>query len=295
VYATAFELGGFHQATVLIDEPATFLTRGQPPYEPRNWDDQFAGLLTVRENLNQSRNIPAVKALEAASAEAVAPGARARLRRAAVLLAGARVLRGHAAPARLRLRRLRQRRRPGRGAPGRRVEDADGNVLYEAQPRRKQVWTPADRVPHARRAARQRGRPRPDRAVVARLGPGRWLTGKTGTTNDERDIWFVGATPAWSPTVWIGNDDNSSLPRTMTNADGTTRDGDQLAPADLRVERLRRARCEGRPVTSDGFPVPEGIVFHRIDRRTGALSERGTPAAFRADHRPGRRRRGDGR
>jgi penicillin-binding protein 1A len=283
VYATAFELGGFHQATLLIDEPATFLTRGQPPYEPRNWDDQFAGLLTVRENLNQSRNIPAVKALEAASAEAVAARARelgfdvqpfyslalgsfevTPLQHASAF--GAFANAGVQVEAHLVSR----------------VEDADGNVLFQAQPRRKQVWTPqtaylmldllhgnvVDRDPTALSW----------RASV----PGRWLTGKTGTTNDERDIWFVGATPGLTAAVWIGNDDATSLPRTMTNVDGTRETVTSSRQPIYVWNDFVAGALEGRPASSDGFPVPEGVVFHRIDRRTGALSDRGTPAAFRA-------------
>jgi penicillin-binding protein 1A len=283
VYATAFELGGFHQATVLIDEPATFLTRGQPPYEPRNWDDQFAGLLTVRENMNQSRNIPAVKALEAASADAVAARARelgfdvqpfyslalgsfevTPLQHASAF--GSFANAGVQVEAHLVSR----------------VEDADGNVLFQAQPRRKQVWTPQTAylmldVLHGNVVDRE-----PTALSWRASVPGRWLTGKTGTTNDERDIWFVGATPGLTAVVWIGNDDATSLPRTMTNADGTRETVTSSRQPIYVWNDFVAAALEGRPVNSDGFPVPEGIVFHRIDRRTGALSDRGTPAAFRA-------------
>jgi penicillin-binding protein 1A len=283
VYATAFELGGFHQATVLIDEPATFLTRGQPPYEPRNWDDQFAGLLTVRENMNQSRNIPAVKALEAASADAVAARARelgfdvrpfyslalgsfevTPLQHASAF--GAFANAGVQVEAHLVTR----------------VEDADGNVLFQAQPRRKQVWTPQTAyimldVLHGNVVDRE-----PTALSWRASVPGRWLAGKTGTTNDERDIWFVGATPGLTAVVWIGNDDATSLPRTMTNVDGTRETVTSSRQPIYVWNDFVAGALEGRPVNSDGFPVPEGIVFHRIDRRTGAPADRGTPAAFRA-------------
>lgn len=283
VYATAMELGGFHQATVLVDEPATFLTRGQPPYEPRNWDDQFAGVRTVREHLNQSRNIPAVKALEAASAEAVAARAREL---------GYDVQPFYAlALGSFEVTPLQHASAFGAFANGgvqveahlvTRVEDADGNVLYEAKPRSKQVWSPqtayvmldtlhgnvVDRDPIALSW----------RASV----PGRWLTGKTGTTNDERDIWYVGATPGMTAVVWIGNDDNASLPRSMVNADGTRETVTSSRQPIYAWNDFVDGALQGRPVNADGFAVPEGIVFHRIDRLTGALSASGTPAAFRA-------------
>jgi penicillin-binding protein 1A len=222
VYATAMELGGFHQATLLIDEPATFLTRGQPPYEPRNWDDQFAGLLTVREHMNQSRNIPAVKALEAASAEAVAARAREL---------GYDVQPFYAlALGSFEVTPLQHASAFGAFANGgvqveahlvTRVEDADGNVLFEAQPRSKQVWTPQTAylmldVLHGNVVDRN-----PTALAWRASVPGRWITGKTGTTNDERDIWFVGATPGLTAVVWIGNDDNTRCRGSMINADGS--------------------------------------------------------------------------
>ena len=283
VYATAIELGGFHQATLLIDEPASFLMRGQPPYEPKNWDEQFVGLLTVREHMNQSRNIPAVKTLEAASPEAVAARARELgydVQPFYALALGA----FEATP-------LQHASAFGAFANGgvlvephlvTRVEDAEGNVLFEAQPRSKQVWTPqtaylmldllrgnvVDRDPIALSW----------RASV----PGRWITGKTGTTNDDRDIWFVGATPGLTAAVWIGNDDATPLPRSMVNADGTRENVTSSRQPIYVWNDFVEGALQGRPVNSDGFPVPEGIAFHRIDRRTGALTASGTSTAFRA-------------
>lgn len=283
VYATAFELGGFHQATVLIDEPATFLMRGQPPYEPRNWDDQFQGLQTVREHMNQSRNIPAVKTLEAASPEAVA--ARARELGYDVQPYFALALGAFEATPVQHASAFGAFANAGVQVEAHlvtRVEDADGNVLFEAQPRRKQVWSPqtaylmldllhgnvADRNPTALSW----------RAAV----PGRWVTGKTGTTNDERDIWFIGATPGIVATVWIGNDDSTSLPRSMTNTDGTSETVTSSRQPIYVWNDFVAGALEGRPANPDGFPIPEGIVFHRIDRRTGALNAGGTSTAFRA-------------
>jgi len=283
VYATAFELGGFHQATVLIDEPATFLTRGQPPYEPVNWDDQFMGLLTVREHMNLSRNIPAVKTLEAASAEAVAARARELgydVQPFFSLALGA----FEATP-------LQHASGFGAFANGgvhvephlvARVEDADGNVLYEARPRSKQVWTPQTAylmldVLHGNVVDRN-----PTALSWRAALPERWVAGKTGTTNDERDIWFVGSTPGMTAAVWIGNDDSTSLPRSMTTSDGTSETvTSSRQPIYVWTDFVDGA-LQGRPANASGFPVPDGIVFHRIDRRTGALTADGTPAAFRA-------------
>lgn len=283
VYATAMELGGMHQGTVIVDAPASFETRGQPPYEPRNWDDQFLGPLTVRENMNQSRNIPAVKALEAASAQAVAERARelgyevqpffalalgsfevSPLQHASAF--GAFANQGELVEAHLVTR----------------VEDADGNVLFEARPRRKQVWSPQTAYVMLDLLHGNVVDTNPI-ALSHRVSvPGRWVTGKTGTTNDERDIWFVGATPGMTAVVWIGNDDNRSLPGSMVNAAGANeRVTSSRQPIYIWNDFVSNA-LQGRPANPDGFPVPEGVVFHRIDRVTGALNPAGTAVAMPA-------------
>lgn len=283
VYATAMELGGLHQASVIVDAPAVFETRGMPPYEPRNWDDAFLGPLTVRENMNQSRNIPAVKALEAASAQAVADRARelgidvqpyfslalgafevTPLQHASSF--GAFANAGELVEAHLVTR----------------VEDAEGNVLFEARPRRKRVWSPqtAYAMLDLLRGNVVDANPI---ALSHRVNvPGRWVAGKTGTTNDERDIWFVGATPGLTAVVWIGNDDNRPLPSTMVNASGANeRVTSSRQPIYVWNDFVTNA-LQGRPANSDGFPVPDGIVFHRIDRTTGVVSGSGTAVALPA-------------
>jgi len=287
VYATAFEIGGFHQSTVLLDEPAVFTTPpNQPDYEPRNWDDQFMGLMTVREHMNQSRNIPAVKTLEAATPEAVAARARELgydVQPFYALALGA-----------FETTPLQHASAFGAFANGgvqveahlvTRVEDSEGNVLFEAQPRSKRVWSPQTAylmldMLHGNVVDRD------PIALSWRAGGGdRWVAGKTGTTNDERDIWFIGATPGLTATVWIGNDDNSSLPRSMRLADGTLETVTSSRQPIYAFNAFVDGALQGRPVNATGFPIPEGIVFHSIDRRTGSISSAGgsaTLAAFRA-------------
>src|SRR5690606_34375622 len=143
VYATAVEQGGFNQATILVDAPTRFEIRGQPPYEPNNHDLTFDGPQTVRANLNRSRNIPAVKALEAATAEAVAEKARQLgydVEPYWALALGS-----------FEVTPLQHTAAMAAFANGgiyiepyfiQRVEDADGNVIYEASPHAARVWSP---------------------------------------------------------------------------------------------------------------------------------------------------------
>ena len=89
---------------------------------------------------------------------------------------------------------------------------------------------------------------------------GREVAGKTGTTNEARDAWFVGYSTDLATGVWVGFDDNRPL--------GGQEQGAQTAlPAWI---SFMQAAHEGRPRTS--FPVPHGIVTANIDPATGFLA-----------------------
>jgi penicillin-binding protein 1A len=97
---------------------------------------------------------------------------------------------------------------------------------------------------------------------------GRTLAGKTGTTNDFTDAWFMGFSPEITTGVWVGNDDNQVLG--YGESGGTTALpiwGDfmkvALAPYPLR-----------------DFEVPPRIEFQRVDRNSGLLAEANTQDAY---------------
>ena len=283
VYATAIEQGGFSQAQVLIDEPTVFSRRGQDDYAPNNHDNQFIGMGTVRLHLDLSRNIPAVKALEAATPQAVA--SRARELGYEVEPYYALALGSFEATPLQHASAMSAFANGGVQVEAHfitRVEDSEGNVLYEANPRRTQVWSPQTAyimldLMHGNVIDRN-----PTAYSYRAALDGRWVAGKTGTTNDEKDIWFVGTTPGMVAAVWIGYDDGRSLPRTMTLSDGTTDTvTSSRQPIYVWTDFVESA-LRGTPSSTQGFPVPEGIVFQEIDLRTGAPSPGGTRAAFRA-------------
>jgi membrane peptidoglycan carboxypeptidase len=283
VYATAIEQGGFNQATILVDGPAQFEVPGQPPYEPKNHDEAYDGPQTIRASLNRSRNIPAVKALEAATATAVAE--KARQLGYDVMPYPAMALGSFVVTP------LQHTAAMAAFANGgvytepyfiQRVEDADGNVIYEASPHSARVWSEETAyimldMLHGNVVDRDPAYGLSNRASV----PGRWIAGKTGTTNDEVDIWFVGITPGLVASVWIGNDDNSSLPSRMTLSDGTVDLVNSSRQPIYVWNDFVTAALRGRSGAGETFPVPEGIVFHKIDLKTGAPSETGVNAAFK--------------
>jgi penicillin-binding protein 1A len=89
---------------------------------------------------------------------------------------------------------------------------------------------------------------------------GRPAAGKTGTTNDQGDAWFVGYTPDVATGVWVGFDERQVL--------GVKETGGRSA-LPIWVEFMKAAH-EGRPVRD--FPVPEGVSYARIDPATGKLA-----------------------
>ena len=118
--------------------------------------------------------------------------------------------------------------------------------------------------------------------------------GKTGTTNDFHDAWFIGYTPEIVAGVWVGFDNQVSLGKRETG-------GRVAAPVWL---AFMQEALRGQPVTD--FPIPPGIRFVRQDVReeTGAIARTpGGRPVFRGVYRPGLRcvnrflgqRSGDGR
>ena len=90
--------------------------------------------------------------------------------------------------------------------------------------------------------------------------------GKTGTTNDLRDAWFVGFTPELLTVVWVGYDNNQPVSLSGTQA---------ALPI---WTAFMKAAVAGRP--SGPFEVPEGITFAEIDRDTGKLSLPACPRVY---------------
>lgn len=98
---------------------------------------------------------------------------------------------------------------------------------------------------------------------------GRPLAGKTGTTNEQGDAWFMGFSPEITTGVWVGHDDNSLLGFGETGAG---------AALPIWGDYMRAALAE-RPIRD--FEVPsEHIVFARVDRTTGLLADASTRDAY---------------
>jgi penicillin-binding protein 1A len=215
VYTAVIDKGASPDDTVL-DEPVTFDT-GSGPYTPHNYDEKFEGLITLRRALAQSRNIPALKLASKVGIKTVIDyaerfGITARLPPyLPVALGSAEVTLMEQTSAYSVFPNDGVRVTPRYIT---KVTDYEGRVLDEDYPEVKDVVS-------ARTARIMTGMLHEvvlhGTAVAAAKLPFP-AGGKTGTTNDFTDAWFVGFSPSMTCGVWIGFDEKKSLGAKETGA-----------------------------------------------------------------------------
>jgi penicillin-binding protein 1A len=216
VYADALEKGATPFDTIL-DAPFTVISGGQP-YSPHNYDEKFEGTITLRRALAGSRNVPAVKLAEKVGISSVVDvtrrfGITTSLPPYLPLALGAADMKllEHVSAFTVF---------PNDGIridPHmiRRVTSYDGALLEEAHPEVHDVVSPevARTMTAMLEEVIQFGTGMQARAL------GRPSAGKTGTTQDYTDAWFIGFTPQLTSGVWVGFDDKQiSLGKKETGA-----------------------------------------------------------------------------
>ena len=254
-------------ATILQDTPIT-IEWGQKTDEeswtPRNYDGEYHGAMSARQAVERSINIPTVRVSLTAGlpyvlGAAKAAGITSRLRGYPSVALGAfeispmEIASAYAAFANSGIAVARN------AIVG--VMTGDGTVLDRKSTELATVL-PADAVfliDSILRGAVDRGTATGARAK----GLTGVLAGKTGTTNDGRDAWFVGFSPRFLATVWVGYDDNRGL-----NLSGTQ------AAVPIFAEFSRSVPAQ---YFSENFPVPSDIVTAEIDPDTGLLATPGCP------------------
>ena len=221
VYTTAIDRG-FTPVSVFIDEPVSFdAGPNQPLYEPMNYDRKFAGPVTLRHALEQSRNVPAVKTmLEVGPEQVVDYAARFGLQgnfqpylSLALGSAEATLMDATAAYSVF----------PNQGVRMtpyaiRTIADREGNILEQNRPQAHEAIR-ADTafvMTNLLRGVVERG----TGAAAAALD---WpLAGKTGTVDDYTDSWFVGFDPNITVGVWVGYDEKKPIGGSSGGETGAT-------------------------------------------------------------------------
>jgi penicillin-binding protein 1A len=246
-------------ATVIIDSAVVFEDRVRDQtWKPKNYRDTFYGPTLLREALAQSRNVVTVKILQDIGVDYAIDYAR-KLGIASELTRTLSLALGSSGVSLLELTR-------GYSVfanQGQLIEplftvkivDRDGNVLEEAVPDRRQVIEKdtAFLMTSLLESVVQHGTGQRIKAL------GRPSAGKTGTTNDMYDAWYIGYTPDMVTGVWVGFDTEAPLGKAETGAS---------AASPIWLGFMKRATV-GVPIRN--FEPSEGIVFAKIDAETGLL------------------------
>jgi penicillin-binding protein 1A len=256
VYAAALQRGMTASDRVL-DAPTVFVEPGTfSLYQPENYGTKYYGLLTLREALEKSANISAVKVLDRAGFPPVIALARelgltTDLQPFPSLALGAFEVSlfemtsayGSFANQGVRV------------APYlvEAVRSREGAVLEEAKPSAREVLSP--QIAALMNALLEGVITDGTGAAAASLG--RPLAGKTGTTDDCTDAWFIGYTPDLVVGVWVGFDTKKSL--------GSRETGAQAA-LPIWMTFMQDALRDQAPVP---FPDVPDIVHETVDRATG--------------------------
>lgn len=261
-------------ATLLQDSPITLLfgKEEEETYSPRNYDGQFLGALTLRQALERSRNVPTVRIAitRTVSGSTLLPaivemakgfGINSRLRPLPSLALGAfEITPMELAAAYAPFANGGWRVRPSAllgfaGPSGRTAVPREVDLVRVAAPE------PLEVLVSILRGVVDRG----TGASVRRSGASGILAGKTGTTNDGRDAWFIGFSPRLLAAVWVGFDDNRGL-----NLSGS------MAAIPIFGEFVRRLPAH---YFEEPFPTSPGVVGSLIDPASGLLATEECPSA----------------
>jgi penicillin-binding protein 1A len=293
VYTTALDRG-FSPSTIIIDSPISFTDTAGNIWAPQNYDHKFKGPITVRDALAHSRNVPAVKVAARVGIEhiiryAYRLGISSPLAKNLSLALGAgevslfELTRAYAVFPSMgkRVRPVFIRKildRNGRMiAVNRRVPDTNpGDVStkppsMEERLRLRRTAAGPDDFPPGNAISRSTAYQMTDLLQgVVRFGTGRRMqalgrpaAGKTGTTNDLRDAWFIGFTPQLVAGAWVGYDQERPIGYKETGG---------RAAGPIWLYFMEKA-LEGEPVLD--FEVPKTITFARVNYHTGLPSVEG--------------------
>ena len=273
IYGAALERG-FGAADLLDDSPVTYKLDKKKTWSPENFTRTYQGAVTFRKALAQSLNIPTVRLLEKVGVDEailyarkigikspLAPYLSLALGSSDMTLLELTSAYGVFANHGVRLEPTAILM----------ITDSTGRVLYsnDAVPHQAIKPDTAYLITNLLRGVIERGTAWKAREL------GRPAAGKTGTTNDYHDAWFIGYTPGITAGVWVGYDDHRSIGPRETGA---------RAALPIWLDFMKKAHRDTEP---EDFTVPDGIIFKQIDPRTGLLSTENCAQSIRDAFLPG--------
>ena len=270
LFLAAIDQGKYTPASIVVDSAVTFEYDRQK-WTPSNFDNSFSGPITIKTALSKSRNVVAAKVIFDITPErtvdyAKIMGIKSPLSATPSLALGT----SGVSP----LEMCSAYCPFANGGISREpliikyIENSLGNTLDEFSSQSNQVVDPQSiyLVLDMLREVVETGSGR----SVRSLGFHRPAAGKTGTTNDARDAWFIAFTPELVTAVWVGFDDNRPI-KDKNNVELSSAIAipiwTQFLENALRGERYRN------------FPIPEGIIFVYVDPKTGEIVPQDFPGA----------------
>lgn len=255
VYAAAIAAGKKTAASREPDAPQYFEKVGKA-YRPKNYDAKHAGYVLLRQALARSINTIAIKVTDELTPPAVVAlanqmGISSKLPEELAIALGA----GEVTPLEM-TNALATFAAGGLTSKPRFIEAINGRKTQPTLGTRVLDEKVAYVVTHMMQSVVTAGTGY--QAAKLKIP----IAGKTGTSNEAKDVWFIGMTPDYAIGVWIGYDE----PRPMGKETGGT------TAVPVFVEIMKSMNQPAKP-----FPRPAGIVEAKIDRATGELAPEGAP------------------
>ena len=259
IYAAALDWG-MNPGEVIIDAPyISDQTPDEEAWKPKNYKEKFFGPTLFRTALAKSRNVITVKILRKIGVEYAIDYAK-RMGIESPLSPDLSLALGSSGTSLMELTRAYSVFANGgllvKPIFIKRIVDRSGQVIEENQPEAVEVISKetAYVMTDLLKAVVQEGTGWRIKALK------RPAAGKTGTTNNLRDAWFIGYTPELVTGVWVGYDDQKAMGKGETGS---------RASSPLWLYYMSHV-LKGTPVVD--FPVPDGVVFAKIDVNTGLLA-----------------------
>ena len=278
VYLTAIEKG-YTPSSVILDAPVVLEKSDGELWRPENYDNAFAGEITLRRALEKSKNNPTIRIAKDI-------GVRTFLKNAlkfgvykkvdepnlSMALGSGDTTLLDLTSAFAKIINGGKNMKPFLVD---RVQDRNGKTVYKSDERECENcsnidWVPNSLPPEVKDEREQLSDPVSLYQIVnilqgvvergsgwmARI-PGKTICGKTGTSNDQKDVWFVGGTPDLVAGVFLGYDQPKSL--------GSYAAGGSLA-APIFKDFMEQVLKNKKDVA---FRVPKGVSLVRVNRETG--------------------------
>ncbi len=261
IYSAALS-NGYTPSSTFFDEPVTFVDKWtNEEWSPLNFDEVYKGLCTIRRGLEESRNVITAKLLDAITPELAVEyakkfGFKSEIKPYLSIALGTMEVSLLEVVSAFSVF-------PNEGIRVepffiKKIVNRDGEVLYEHKTSASEVLSPevAYQMSYLLEGVIKRGTAR----KAAKLGL--HAGGKTGTTDDFTDAWFIGFTPSVVAGVWVGFDEKKTIGYMETGA-----------RAALPVwMKFMEGYYDDNEKKKEDFKVPPGINFVKVDYFTGLLA-----------------------